>query len=297
MQTLSSVLSSAVVEAHVELEGITAEILSYDWGYSDPFDYTLKDKYCFVQTLQMQHPQEEPMLRLPTSGNFFRGRSFVTPPNRPVHFHQPEGGVRILTCTIPEERAQRLAALPGDWYNDDFLMRLNERRVSPFRFMDTIAEELNHPRHASGEMLESISTCFLIEFGRLARANDVECVKRNYAHWQSGQVCKMIDEMPLTQISIDALAAACGVSARKLMRDFKAEMGCTVHHYIEEVRLRRTKDMLRNTTMQLKVVAADAGFCSPSHFSSNFMKSTGVRPSVYRAMGKIEQHSSSSATA
>ncbi|HET6357776.1 helix-turn-helix domain-containing protein [Streptomyces sp.] len=90
------------------------------------------------------------------------------------------------------------------------------------------------------------------------------------------------------------LAAEAGLSVSAFLRLFRAETGTTFRRYRLWARMLRVAALLE-TWPDLSTAAVEAGFASPSHFSSAFHSMFGLRPStllsrrvVIRAVGRPE---------
>ncbi len=73
-----------------------------------------------------------------------------------------------------------------------------------------------------------------------------------------------------------------GLSPRHFIRLFKEEFGMTSHHYLNQLRINKAREMLGMGDSMLRI-AYDLGFSDQSHFSKTFSKITGVSPARYLA--------------
>lgn len=65
-------------------------------------------------------------------------------------------------------------------------------------------------------------------------------------------------------------------------RVFKKEMGTTFNSFLNEVRIEKSKSLLRNNDLKMVDIALRVGFESQSYFTKVFKKLTGVSPLQYR---------------
>jgi LacI family transcriptional regulator len=86
-------------------------------------------------------------------------------------------------------------------------------------------------------------------------------------------------------LGIDELARECGCSRRSLETRFAAVTGIGIAAHIRQLKLERAKELLRGSALPVYEVAAQAGFCSPYHFSDTFKKALGQTPLQYRKGG------------
>jgi transcriptional regulator GlxA family with amidase domain len=82
-------------------------------------------------------------------------------------------------------------------------------------------------------------------------------------------------ERPLGQA---ALAKEVGLSTRQVERLFRRYLSCTPSRYYLEMRLNRSRFLLRQTTMSVMNVALATGFVSASHFSKSYREHFGHSP-------------------
>lgn len=85
-----------------------------------------------------------------------------------------------------------------------------------------------------------------------------------------------------TELSVDAICQAVGVSRSQLYRRVKAATGLSVADVIKEIRLRRAQQLLQNQGVNISEVAYMVGFANPEHFSKCFKAEFGVTPSEYQ---------------
>jgi AraC-like DNA-binding protein len=92
-------------------------------------------------------------------------------------------------------------------------------------------------------------------------------------------------------LSLRALAGELHVSPFHLTRVFRELTGRTLTAYLHDLRLRAAVDRLGEES--LSRLAADLGYCSPSHFSDRFRGAFGMAPSQLRNLMEAEARGSS----
>ncbi len=85
-------------------------------------------------------------------------------------------------------------------------------------------------------------------------------------------------------IRIDEVASIMGVSSRYLRREFSSTFGTGIVEYVTELRLRKARRMLEETSLSILEVALDCGFSSSQYFDRVFRKSTGMTPLCFRSL-------------
>lgn len=83
--------------------------------------------------------------------------------------------------------------------------------------------------------------------------------------------------------SIDDLATALCLSKSGLYRKITELTGYSANAFIQELRLRRAFNLLKNKEGNVAQVAFETGFSNPSYFAKNFQKRFGITPSSLTA--------------
>jgi AraC-like DNA-binding protein len=99
-----------------------------------------------------------------------------------------------------------------------------------------------------------------------------------------------LEEHSDEDVSLDDLAAMAGLSPFHLVRTFRAATGLPPHAWLDQLRVRHARRLLREG-MPIAQVAATAGFADQSHLTRRFKRLVGVTPGQYAAGSKIVQDS------
>jgi transcriptional regulator GlxA family with amidase domain len=83
-------------------------------------------------------------------------------------------------------------------------------------------------------------------------------------------------------LSFEEIARLVGLSQRQLQRMFKYYLDVTPTHYYLQLRLRRARELLLQTTMSIMSVTVACGFQSSCHFSKAYRNQFGRSPSSER---------------
>jgi len=83
-------------------------------------------------------------------------------------------------------------------------------------------------------------------------------------------------------LSLSEVAQAVHVSPVYLSIVFKKERNINFSDYLNEIRMKRAMEMLRNSDLKTYEVAERVGFSNPQYFSVCFKKFTGYSPSEFR---------------
>ncbi len=90
-------------------------------------------------------------------------------------------------------------------------------------------------------------------------------------------------EQPWTLIELGRLAA---LSPNHLATRFAHDLGQSPHRYLLAARIRRAKDLLRDSDVAITDVALDLGFASSQHFAKCFRALAGVSASAWRTRSR-----------
>jgi AraC-like DNA-binding protein len=82
--------------------------------------------------------------------------------------------------------------------------------------------------------------------------------------------------------SLDELANAVGTNVFRLKRDFKAVFGKSVRAFVLAQRHEMARNLLLDTRLLIKEIAARVGYSDVAHFSIAFKRHHGVSPSLVR---------------
>jgi AraC family transcriptional regulator len=84
------------------------------------------------------------------------------------------------------------------------------------------------------------------------------------------------------ELSLKKLANHLNLSSDHFLKMFKQSTGSPPHQYVIEHRLKRAKELLKDTQLSVADIALRVGYKTPSHFTSQFRKLTGTTPKAYR---------------
>jgi AraC family transcriptional regulator, glycine betaine-responsive activator len=96
------------------------------------------------------------------------------------------------------------------------------------------------------------------------------------------RVAQLMEDNIEKPLSLDEIAAATGLSRRQIERLFKRHLNCVPKRYYLQMRLRRARELLLQTSMPIIDITTACGFQSPPHFSRCYRAQFGCPPSVER---------------
>lgn len=95
-------------------------------------------------------------------------------------------------------------------------------------------------------------------------------------------VTRLLSEQLIAPPSLAEIARKVGTYEKKLTQVFRERTGLTVFAFIREERIRRARQLLAETDMEIQDIADHVGFQSSANFATAFRERLGVTPSVYR---------------
>jgi len=96
------------------------------------------------------------------------------------------------------------------------------------------------------------------------------------------RVAQLMEDNIEQPLSLDAIATATGLSRRQIERLFKRHLNCVPKRYYLQMRLRRARELLLQTSMPIIDITTACGFQSPPHFSRCYRAQFGCPPSAER---------------
>ncbi len=102
-----------------------------------------------------------------------------------------------------------------------------------------------------------------------------------------GRIRLYIDCHATENIKISDIAKKFSFSKEHIIRLFKKSYGITPHQYIIQSKIRIAMMMLKMTDINIEEISEKLSFSDPHHFSAQFQKYIGYRPSLYRKKFKV----------
>ena len=96
------------------------------------------------------------------------------------------------------------------------------------------------------------------------------------------KVAQLMEDNIEKPLSLDEIAAATALSRRQIERLFKRHLDCVPNRYYLQMRLRRARELLLQTSMPIIDITTACGFQSPPHFSRCYRAQFGCPPSAER---------------
>lgn len=122
-------------------------------------------------------------------------------------------------------------------------------------------------------LLEILQNCLQLCRGGEQRPMTSRLIREAYSY---------MDKHFCENCTLEKIAQAVHVSANHLHTAFMQSEGITPYDYVAKKRIDRAKTLILQGDSSLAQIALETGFCSQSHFTAAFKKSTGQTPARYR---------------
>ncbi|MBE6388961.1 MAG: helix-turn-helix transcriptional regulator [Lentisphaerae bacterium] len=119
-------------------------------------------------------------------------------------------------------------------------------------------------------------------FEEFAAMLEEEAVSKEPAARKFDKLLQKINRDPGRHWNFAAEAAASGLTLRHWTRLFTAGTGMPPHQFVIHCRVRLARELLANSSLNIKEIGAACGFDSPAEFSRFFRKHTSFSPGRYR---------------
>jgi AraC-like DNA-binding protein len=184
------------------------------------------------------------------------------------------------------------AFTPLDFQNTlQFLNEVRNPRMEFLRFLDNgeirdalehiLTQHENHDRH-SGMLLKVYFCELYVLLSKIIAEMQAGSGKPKSPHVTTG--LNYLQNFYSTHLSVTEVAAHVGVTSRHFSRLFGQELGMTVQEYISILRVKKAKDLLANSDMDITRIAYSLGFSTSQYFTTCFKQMEHLTPKVYRQM-------------
>jgi len=92
----------------------------------------------------------------------------------------------------------------------------------------------------------------------------------------------ILDHIEDKDLSIRKIAEHVFVTPTYLSYIYKKRTGNTINHFILDTRMKRARDLILETNLQLGEISSRLGYTNQNYFTKTFTRYFGVNPSTYR---------------
>lgn len=141
-----------------------------------------------------------------------------------------------------------------------------------------ITESISHSIYGSRH-IEEYERLMLIVIEKSAEAVYIAANRKEALVYECQ---KYIDEHYEETLPVTEIARAIGTSASYLSRIFKEATGQTIIYTLNQKKMKKAKEYIRNTDMKIYEIADCLGFENATYFSHFFKKYEGISPKDYK---------------
>jgi AraC family transcriptional regulator, glycine betaine-responsive activator len=151
--------------------------------------------------------------------------------------------------------------------------------VAPLELMLNLIEEKLGPQVSA-----RVSEQFIVE--RIRDASDRQYVplraQVGNVHRSVIAVASLMEAHIENPLPLEQIARMSGLSRRQIERLFQRHVNCVPKRYYLELRLKRARELLVQTSMPVMAISTACGFKSPPHFSKCYRNHFGRAPTAER---------------
>lgn len=178
---------------------------------------------------------------------------------------------RIQGCARPDDQANNVYYLPGELRAIALSVRDCTRRGEAAEiYLAAKSIELVYETWAA---LDRGALTPMAASGELTQADSVRIAA----------ALTLIEARWHEKLSLDLVAAECGLNREKLTRGFRIMFSCSVAEALAERRLTQASRMLLTTDLPVSSIGYENGYFNNASFARAFGRRFGVSPSDFRA--------------
>ncbi len=128
-------------------------------------------------------------------------------------------------------------------------------------------------------MYKKMTDIYLMEFFiELIRISEFGKKHHSKSKQEINNICRIMHEEYRNPRNVSQYAKMCHLSVSRFHHIFKECTDKSPIEYINDIRIKRAKELLSNTNLSMSEIAEISGFCNQNYFSRVFKKSVGISP-------------------
>ncbi|GAA0830982.1 AraC family transcriptional regulator [Paenibacillus glucanolyticus] len=202
----------------------------------------------------------------------------------------------VNNCIFSVQLLSKLIAFASDSDTASFLQRMQDGSLGYKSIMDqhdrfeklfdSLYEQNAMPIRGSAVYLHTLLLQLVIEFSRAIE--HLHTKPSELQHHSFQDVLQYVERHYMHELSLTVLAHISGFSERHLQRLFRRYTAQSWHHYLQTVRVRMSRELLRTTPDKVSAIAEKVGYKDIHSFNSVFKRNTGLTPGQYRSETRID---------
>ena len=158
---------------------------------------------------------------------------------------------------------------------------LRDEQKDILRYLNAMVQEATSQQMSYELVCHNLLEILLIKILRHQHF-DLEVGKQSNATKDISFIKHYLETYYHESIQLEDLASMTHLSRFYISHSFKKEIGMSPMEYLIDIRIKESKILLRTTNYSISQVADIVGFTTPTYFSKQFRKSTGISPTDYR---------------
>ncbi|MCA1868505.1 helix-turn-helix transcriptional regulator [Agrobacterium genomosp. 3] len=188
-------------------------------------------------------------------------------------FHIPRSALTLYEEELGGRAIDTFAAKPGQDIEDEVVKGLAQACL-PSLSSTTPACRLFQDHVAAVMTFHLCKT-----YGGLRQSKPIQGY---LAPWQKRRAIELLEENLSSDISIEAVAAECGLSRGYFIKAFGLTMGHPPYRWVLLRRIEKAKEMLLGTRFSISEISFLCGFADQAHFTRTFTSRAGIPPAQWR---------------
>lgn len=266
-------MESDIKNLSFQLESITKSKYDSDWHstlHTHPFTelfYVVDGKGEF--NIQGQ--------RFPVKANDF---VIINPQVEHTELSSPDEPLEYIVLGIKGLSFSNLTPVSEGGHPFSFF-NLRDEQKDILRYLNAMVQEATSQSMSYELVCHNLLEILLIKILRHQHF-DLEVGKQSKATKDISFIKHYLETYYHESIQLEDLASMTHLSRFYISHSFKKEIGMSPMEYLIDIRIKESKILLRTTNYSISQVADIVGFTTPTYFSKQFRKSTGISPTDYR---------------
>ena len=266
-------MESDIKSLSFQLESITKSKYDSDWHstlHTHPFTelfYVVDGKGVF--NIQGQ--------RFPVKANDF---VIINPQVEHTELSSPDEPLEYIVLGINGLSFSNLTPVSEGGHPFSFF-NLRDEQKDILRYLNAMVQEATSQSMSYELVCHNLLEILLIKILRHQHF-DLEVGKQSKATKDISFIKHYLETYYHESIQLEDLASMTHLSRFYISHSFKKEIGMSPMEYLIAIRIKESKILLRTTNYSISQVADIVGFTTPTYFSKQFRKSTGISPTDYR---------------
>lgn len=266
-------MESDIKNLSFQLESITKSKYDSDWHstlHTHPFTelfYVVDGKGEF--NIQGQ--------RFPVKANDF---VIINPQVEHTELSSPDEPLEYIVLGIRGLSFSNLTPVSEGGHPFSFF-NLRDEQKDILRYLNAMVQEATSQSMSYELVCHNLLEILLIKILRHQHF-DLEVGKQSKATKDISFIKHYLETYYHESIQLEDLASMTHLSRFYISHSFKKEIGMSPMEYLIAIRIKESKILLRTTNYSISQVADIVGFTTPTYFSKQFRKSTGISPTDYR---------------